>query len=137
MPQIQGEFEIRRDMQPGCDLGDEISAMHVRFDKRFSGPLEATSVVQMLGYMTATEGSGAYVAIERIVGTLEGRSGSFVMQHAGTMDRGERTLNVNVVPDSATGELTGLRGTLQIDIVDGRHFYRFDYALPDPQAPTA
>lgn len=137
MPLVQGTFEIRRDMQPGCDLGDGVSAMHVRFDKRFSGPLEAISVVQMLGYMAATEGSGAYVAIERIVGTLEDRSGSFVMQHAGTMDRGERTLSVSVVPDSATGELVGLRGTLQIDIVDGRHDYRFDYTLPDPQAPTA
>jgi hypothetical protein len=135
MPNVEGEFEIKRDMQPNCDLGDEVSAMHVRFDKRFHGPLDATGVVQMLGFMTATEGSGAYVAIERIVGTLEGRSGSFVMQHAGTMDRGERALSVNVVPDSATGELTGLRGTLQIDIVDGRHYYRFDYALPDRQAP--
>ncbi len=130
MPQVQGEFEIKRDMQPACDLGDAVSAMHVRFDKRFSGPLEASSVVQMLGYMTATEGSGAYVAIERIAGTLEGRSGSFVMQHAGTMDRGERSLTVSVVPDSATGELVGLRGMLQIDIVDGRHFYNFDYTLP-------
>jgi Protein of unknown function (DUF3224) len=127
MPQAKGEFEIKREMQPDCDLGDDVTAMHVRFDKRFHGSLDATSTVQMLGFMTATEGSGAYVAIERIVGTLDGRAGSFVMQHNGTMNRGERSLSVTVVPDSATGDLAGLRGALAIDIVDGRHFYTFDY----------
>lgn len=129
MPQVQGEFEIKRDMQPACDLGDEVSAMHVRFDKRFHGPLDATSVVHMLGYMTATEGSGAYVAIERIVGTLEGRSGSFVVQHSGTMSNGEPSLRINVVPDSATDGLSGLRGEMRIDIIDGRHFYTLDYEI--------
>jgi Protein of unknown function (DUF3224) len=129
MPQVKGEFEIKRDMQPSCDLGDGVSAMHVRFDKRFHGALDATSVVQMLGFMTAMEGSGAYVAIERIVGTLDGRTGSFVVQHNGTMARGEPSLTVNVIPDSGMDALSGLRGTLQIDIVDGKHFYTFDYEL--------
>ncbi len=131
MPQITGEFEIKRDMQPNCDLGDGVATMHVRFDKRFHGPLDAVSVVQMLGYMTAVEGSGAYVAIERIKGSVEGREGSFVVQHSGTMTRGEPSLRVSVVPDSGTDALSGLRGEIRIDIVDGQHFYTFDYDLPE------
>jgi hypothetical protein len=130
MPQVKGEFEIKRDMQPNCDLGDGVAAMHVRFDKRFHGPLAATSVVQMLGFMTAVEGSGAYVAIERIVGTLDGRAGSFVVQHNGTMARGEPSLIVGVIPDSGADALAGINGNLRIDIVEGRHYYTFDYELP-------
>lgn len=131
MPQVRGTFDIRREAQPACDLGEGSQAMHVRFDKRFHGPLEATSVVHMLAYRTATEGSAAYVAIERIVGTLEGRGGSFVMQHVGTMDRGARSLRVEVVPDSGTEALIGLRGTLQIEIVEDTHHYDFQYMLPE------
>ena len=68
--------------------------------------------------------------MERIVGTLDGRAGSFCMQHSGTMDRGQPSLSVSVIPDSGTDALAGLRGTLAIDIVDGGHFYTFDYILP-------
>lgn len=131
MPKVEGEFEVRREMQPMIDMGDGAQVAHMRFDKVFHGPLAASSVVHMLAVGTATEGSAAYVAVERIVGTLDGRAGSFFMQHNGTMDRGAPSLAVSVVPDSGTDALAGLRGTLAIDIVDGRHFYRFDYGLPD------
>ena len=131
MPQAKGEFEVRRDMQPGSDLGDGVQAMHVRFDKQFSGPLEATSVVHMLAVTTAVENSAAYVAVERVVGSLDGRRGSFLAVHKGVMDRGAPSLEVAVVPDSGTDGLAGLTGTIAIDIVDGRHYYTFDYALGD------
>lgn len=134
MPQVKGEFEIERAMHPAADLGDGVEAMCARFDKRFHGPLQAASVVQMLGFMTATPGSGGYVALERIVGTLDGLTGSFLMQHSSTMDRGTASQSVTVVPDSGTDALTGLRGTLAIDIVDGKHFYTFDYSLPDQKS---
>lgn len=130
MPLIKGEFDVRRSPEPGRDLGDGIEAMHSRFDKTFHGPLQATSVVHMLAIMTPTPGSGAYVAIERIVGNLDGHAGSFCMQHSGTMDRGTPSLTVTVIPDSGTDALTGLRGVFAIDIVDGKHFYTFDYSLP-------
>lgn len=129
--QATGEFEIQREMLPARAVGGGVELMHVRFRKHFSGPLEADSVVEMLGHMTATEGSGAYVALERVEGTLDGRSGSFMLQHAGSMERGAQSLVVSVVPDSGDGGLSGLRGTMRIDIVDGRHFYGFDYSLPD------
>lgn len=131
MPQVKGEFEVRRDMQPGCDLGDGVEAMHVRFDKQFSGPLQASSVVHMLAVGTAVENSAAYVAVERIAGSLDGRDGSFLTVHKGIMARGEPSLDLTVVPDSGTDGLVGLSGSIAIDIVDGQHYYTFDYDIED------
>jgi hypothetical protein len=99
-------------------------------DKKFSGDLEATSKGQMLA-AGAPAGSGGYVALEQVTGTLAGRSGTFVLQHSGTMTRGAPQLTVSVVPDSGTGGLEGLDGTMRIIIEEGRHSYEFDYALGD------
>lgn len=84
----------------------------------------------MLAHVSAVRGSAGYVAVERITGTLEGREGSFVVQHSGLMDRGAPTLVIHVVPDSGTGALAGLAGRMGIRIEGGRHFYDFDYTLP-------
>ena len=129
MQQAKGEFDVKRSPGGDCDLGDGEVAAHVRFDKRFHGALDATSVAHMLAIGTAVPGSAAYVAIERIVGTLQGKAGSFCMQHGGTMTRGKGMLALTVVPDSGSGELEGLAGRMAIDIVDGRHFYTFDYTF--------
>lgn len=127
--QIKGEFDVKRSPEAPCDLGDGVEAGHFRFDKRFHGDLDAVSVVHMLAAMTQTEGSGAYVAIERIAGTLEGRRGAFLTQHSGTMDRGAPSLSLTVVPDSGSGGLEGLHGSMNIDIVDGKHYYTFVYGF--------
>ena len=129
--QAKGEFDVTRIPQDELDIGGGATVGHSRFDKRFRGPLEATSVVHMLAVMAPTPGSGAYVAIERIEGTLDGRRGSFYAQHNGIMDRGKPSLDLTVVPDSGTDDLLGLRGRIAIDIVDGKHFYTFDYDLDD------
>ena len=97
--------------------------------KKFSGDLDASARGHMLSAGTATKGSAAYVAIDHVMGTLEGRKGSFVLQHTGSMRRGASSLSVMVVPDSGTEELAGLRGTLSINIVEGRHFYDFLYSF--------
>ena len=128
MPTAQGRFEVRRTPQGPLELGDT-QAMHMRFDKTFEGPLVATSVVHMLAVGTAMEGSAGYVALERLEATLDGRAGRFSMMHFGVMDRGTPSLKLEVVPDSADGGLTGLRGSMRIDITDGAHFYTFDYEL--------
>ena len=131
MQQAKGEFEVTRIPQEELDIGGGASVGHSRFDKRFRGPLDATSVVHMLAVMSATPGSGAYVAIERVEGTLDGKRGSFHAQHSGAMDRGTPSLDISVVPDSGTGELAGLHGRIAIDIVDGKHYYTFDYGFRD------
>ncbi|HZX81668.1 MAG TPA: DUF3224 domain-containing protein [Lysobacter sp.] len=129
MPTAQGRFEVRRTPQGPLELGDT-QAMHLRFDKTFEGSLAATSVVHMIAVGTAVEGSAGYVAVERFDATLDGRAGHFSMMHFGVMDRGTPSLKLEVVPDSADGELAGLRGSMRIDITDGEHFYTFDYELP-------
>lgn len=129
--QAKGEFEVRRIPQEELEIGDGATVGHSRFDKRFLGPLDATSVVHMLAVMSPVQGSGAYVAMERIQGSLDGRRGSFFAQHNGIMDRGKPSLDLTVVPDTGTDELTGLRGRIAIEIVDGRHYYTFDYELDE------
>ena len=98
--------------------------------KKFSGDLDASARGHMLSAGTGIKGSAGYVAIDQVTGSLDGRKGSFVLQHSGSMKRGAPTLSVMVVPDSGTGELEGLTGTLSINIVDGKHFYDFLYSVP-------
>jgi hypothetical protein len=100
-------------------------------DKQFHGELEATSAGEMLSVGTEVKGSAGYVAIERVNGTLHGRAGTFARQHSGTMTRGEPQLSVTVVPDSRTGELVGIAGKMTINIVGRKHFYEFEYTLPE------
>ncbi len=108
--------------------GSKLARMSI--DKNFSGDLAATSKGQMLSALGEVKGSAGYVALERVEGSLHGRQGSFILQHSGTMDRGEPSLRVTVVPDSATGDLAGLAGELKIIIADGQHSYEFNYTLP-------
>jgi len=131
--QAKGTFEVKRSAEPALDMGEGIEAGHFRFDKTFEGPLTATSVVHMMAAMTDTPGSGAYVAIERLRGTLDGRSGTCLFAHYGVMEKGSPSLQLTVVPDSGSDGFKGLRGKMAIDIVDGQHFYTFDYELPDAQ----
>lgn len=126
---VKGEFEVSRSIEPPCDMGGGAVVGHYRIDKRFHGGLDASSVVHMLATGTDTPGSAAYVAIERVSGTLQARTGTFLLQHNGIMARGVPTLSLTVVPDSGTGDLMGISGAMAIDITEGRHFYTFDYAI--------
>jgi hypothetical protein len=119
-----GTFEVKLTPQDG---GDPVGRMTI--DKQFSGELVGTSRGQMLAIRTDVQGSAGYVAMERVSGTLAGRTGTFALQHSGIMDRGAPSLTVTVVPDSATGDLAGLRGQMTIDIRDGAHHYAFEYEL--------
>ena len=125
-----GTFEVKLTPQPADDAGAGSSLGRLTIDKQFHGDLEATSQGQMLTAGTAVKDSAGYVAIERVTGALMGRTGSFVFQHSGTMTRGAPQLSVTVVPDSGTGELAGLTGSMTILIADGKHSYQFEYALP-------
>lgn len=124
-----GTFEVKLNPEAQDELAGESTLGRMSIDKRFHGDLEATSKGQMLTAMTAVQGSAGYVAIERVSGTLHGRSGTFVLQHTGTMTRGAPQLTVTVVPDSGTGELAGLAGEMTIDISEGKHSYEFEYTL--------
>ncbi|MCA9952788.1 MAG: DUF3224 domain-containing protein [Anaerolineales bacterium] len=129
MTHASGTFEVKLIPLTQDDEFEDDNLGRMTIDKQFFGDLEAISKGQMLSAMTAVEGSASYVALERVSGTLHGRSGSFVLQHNGTMTRGAGQLSVTVVPDSATGELAGLTGTLEIEISEGKHFYTFVYSF--------
>jgi hypothetical protein len=124
-----GTFDVKLSPQPPDEGAEGVPVGRMLIDKRFHGGLEATSKGQMLAAGTAVEGSAGYVAIEQVTGALEGRDGSFVLQHSGTLTRGAAELNVSVVPDSGTGELRGLAGRMEIIVADGKHTYNFEYTL--------
>ena len=124
-----GPFDVKVTPQaPDANAG-EAPIGRMILDKQFHGDLEAASKGQMLAAGTEVKGSAGYVAMERVTGSLHGRSGTFVFQHSGTMNRGTPQLTIAVVPDSGTGELTGLAGSMTIDIADGKHSYAFEYTL--------
>ena len=127
--QAKGTFVVKLNPQPDDKVGDP-SIGRMSIDKQFSGDLEGSSKGQMLAAMTEIKESAGYVALERVDGTLGGRKGTFALQHSGTMDRGTPKLSITVVPDSGTGELVGLKGKMTINIIDGKHFYEFEYTLP-------
>lgn len=128
---ISGPFDVKMTPQPPDVTGTGDPAIgRVTLDKQFRGELEAVSKGQMLAFRSAVQGSAGYVAMERVVGTLAGRAGSFVLQHAGLMDRGTPSLTIHVVPDSGTDQLAGLTGTMAIRVENKAHFYDFDFALP-------
>ena len=97
--------------------------------KQIHGDLEATSKGEMLAFMTSVKGSAGYVAMEQVTGALNGRNGTFVLQHTGTMAHGAEQLSITVVPDSATDELKGLAGKMTIIRTNGKHSYDFDYEI--------
>jgi hypothetical protein len=124
----RGTFEVKLVPQ-AADAESDAALGRMSIDKQFHGDLEGTSKGQMLTAGTAVKGSAGYVAIERVSGTLNGRRGSFVLQHNGTLARGVPQLSIVVVPDSGTDELAGISGNLTITISDGKHSYDFDYTL--------
>jgi flagellar basal body rod protein FlgG len=131
MKHARGTFEVKLTPRTDEQAGDP-TVGRMSIEKEFQGDLKATSKGQMLTAMTDVKGSAGYVAMERVDGTLDGRSGSFALQHSGTMTRGEGQLTITVVPDSGTGELAGLSGKMSINIVEGQHSYDFEYALDQP-----
>ena len=130
MSQAKGTFDVKVVPQGAGDTAEGIALGRMSIDKQFHGDLEATSKGEMLTSSLESKGSAAYVAIERVIGTLNGKRGSFALMHQGTSTREGQHLVVTVVPDSGTEELTGLKGTMSITIVDKKHFYNFAYSLP-------
>lgn len=129
----RGHFEVKVTPQ-APEASSDPTLGRFALDKRFHGELEATSRGEMLTASTETSGSAGYVAVERVSGTLQDRAGSFSLQHSGTMTRGAPRLSITVVPDSGTGALAGLAGEMGIEITDGKHFYDFEYTLPEAPA---
>jgi len=130
-----GPFEVKMTPQTLEEPVADSGIGRMMLDKQYHGDIEATGKGQMLAFGSPQKGSAGYVAMERVAGTLGGRSGSFALQHSGTLNRGAQQLSITVVPDSGTGQLTGLAGTMKIIIEGGKHSYAFDYTLPEAARP--
>jgi hypothetical protein len=128
-----GPFDVKMAPQkPDSPAAEAAGLSRMSLDKQYHGDLEATGKGEMLASRPDAKGSGVYVALERVTGTLKGRSGGFVLHHTGIMDRGTPRLTIEVAPDSGTGQLAGLTGKMKINIAaDGKHSYEFDYTLPE------
>jgi len=130
MKRATGSFEVSLQPLSNAEVTSDTLLGRLLLTKKFSGDLAASARGQMLSAGTATHGSAGYVAIDHVTGTLDGRKGSFLLQHSGSMNRGVPTLSIMVIPDSGTDELTGIAGTLSINVVGGKHFYDFLYSFP-------
>jgi hypothetical protein len=124
-----GTFEVKLSPLASEEVKEGASLGRMSIDKQFHGDLEGASKGEMLTAGTPVKDSAGYVAIERVTGKLQGRSGSFALQHSGLMNRGAPQLTIAVVPDSGTGELKGITGTMMIRIQGGKHFYDLDYNI--------
>ena len=129
--QARGAFEVKLNPMTFEGQAEGATLGRMSIDKQFHGDLEGVSQGQMITAGTSVKGSAAYVAIERVSGILQGRSGAFTLQHSGTMTRGAPHLSVTVVPDSGTGDLAGLAGRMEIKVADGKHSYEFEYTLAE------
>ncbi len=129
MRHAKGPFDVatkpvEQDKAEGSTLG------RFSLDKTYHGALEATGKGEMLTVGTDVPGSAAYVAVERVVGTLDGKTGSFALVHRGSMRGKDVNMSVDIVPDSGAGALKGVTGRLIITVVEGKHQYELEYALP-------
>ncbi|WP_241293826.1 DUF3224 domain-containing protein [Burkholderia stabilis] len=126
-----GPFEVKLNPESLSSVADNSGLGRMSLDKHYHGDLEAASQGEMLAFRSNVQGSAGYVAMETVQGVLGGRQGSFVLQHSSTMTRGQPKQSITVVPDSGTGELLGLSGSMTINIDNGQHSYRFDYAFQE------
>jgi len=126
-----GPFDVKLTPDPFADKAVDSTLGRMLIEKQFHGDLDGTSKGEMLTVATSVKGSGVYVAVERVTGTLQGRKGSFALHHTGIMTRGTPELKITVVPDSGTEELEGIRGSMMIKIEGGKHSYELEYSLPE------
>ena len=129
MPTARGPMDVSIEAEPPFLEHDDLKLNRNVVHKVFSGDMAGASEAQMIAAVTATPGSAGYVAIEHFTGSVDGKSGSFVLQHSGVMNRGDARLEVTIVPDSGTGNLAGISGALEIHNEKGQHSYVLDYEV--------
>jgi hypothetical protein len=128
-----GSFDVKMSPQTitGQAADPDMGQMSMR--KTWQGDLDATSTGTMIGAGKPDRGSAGYVAMEKVTGTLMGRTGTFILQQFGTMTDDKLQMTIAVVPSTGTGQLEGLTGTMTIRTNNGQHAYYFDYSLPAAQ----
>ena len=123
----EGSFDVTITPQ---DSSSDSAVARMLLYKEFHGDLEAIAHGEMMAASEPLTGAGVYVALDRVTGTLHGRSGSFLIAHRGIGNAEGQELSIINVAGTGTGQLTGITGTVGIEIADKKHFYRMEYELP-------
>ena len=130
--QANGTFDVKVAPLPNDEKVPGLTVGRMSIDKQWKGDFEGTSKGEMMTTGSEVKGSGGYVAVEQMTGSLKGRRGAFTFIHQATMrQNSDFNMSIKVVPDSGTGQLVGLTGTLTIIIEGSKHSYKFDYTLPE------
>ena len=129
----KGSFDVKATYLPAYETLAEKAIDRFRLYKVYLGDLVGTARGQMIGAGKRAAGTAGYVAVEQVTGKLQGRSGSFALQHYGMMNCGEVELTVRIVPGSGTGDLQGIAGTMTFANEGGKHSYSLDYSVPDSE----
>jgi hypothetical protein len=124
-----GSFETSISQAPPYESAEGVAFSRSRWQRRFTGDLTGEGQLEMLGARTPQPGAGGYVALERVSGVLHGRRGTFALLHMAVMAPGQRSLAIHIVPESGTGELRHISGTMEVSVKDGVRFYCLDYTL--------
>ena len=123
----KGPFDVTITPQ---EAAADTSVARMLLYKEFHGDLDAIAHGEMMAAHEPLTGAGVYVALDRVTGTLHGKSGSFLIAHRGIANADGQQLDIVIVPGSGTGQLTGIAGSVGIEIEEKKHFYTIDYTLP-------
>ena len=130
MSTANARFAIKSWDEKPYSEGDGLPKMtRASVTKTFTGDIEGEGQVEYV-MMYRADGSAAFVGLERITGSIAGRSGSFVLQRTGLFEEGQAKESYLVVPGSATGQLRGLRGDGRSSVGHGmEHPFTLEYEM--------
>ncbi|MFB7905848.1 MULTISPECIES: DUF3224 domain-containing protein [unclassified Kitasatospora] len=127
MAEASGSFEVTAFEPVETEQREGAVFGRVRIAKTFTGGLSGRGEVRMLSVGDASGGPASYVAVEHVTGELDGRKGSFVLQHAAWDATG---VTIRVVPGTGAGELAGITGEFRLAVdASGAHTYVLAYEL--------
>jgi hypothetical protein len=125
-----GHFVIESWDQTEVDAHSGATTSTAVVRKTFTGDISGSSLAHLVLAVTTTEGSMAYVGLESLTVSVQGREGSFLLLHRATSSAGQALASWQIVDDSGTGALAGISGTAQIDSSTAVHGFTLDYDLP-------
>jgi hypothetical protein len=130
MPNAEGTFQVHNWEGETYEESEGAVLSRASLTKTFDGAFQGSSTAELL--MAEAKDARAYVGMERLDGSLNGATGTFVVMHsASQVMNGEESMQVTVVPGSGTAGLEGISGSLKITVSEGgEHSYRFIYELP-------
>ena len=132
MKTANARFAIKSwDEKPDSEGKDQPKLTRASVTKSYTGDIEGDAQVEYL-MMYRSDGSAAFVGLERVTGRIGDKAGTFVLQRTGVFESGQAKESYSVIPGSATGELRGLRGDGNTAVGHGmEHPFTLRYAFSE------